>query len=238
MKQIKLWLAILPFAVIACSDETTEGKIENANPSKASTEKTTGPSNPSNPENPYDAAGNFYSKILDILDTDGLELNSVEHAAAMIDSIADTFPELDGMANDAVLHQRIHQLNSIVASEATMDDILLSSILGQEARTSLMQLENLFTLHADDPYQTLYAQIVSYEQDVQANSSLSAGDKQILLTTSSVVRYSTERKRKDKDWETSVTRIAQTVFASEQNVVLGLKMAAAVGICQKHAVLE
>ncbi|ABQ06048.1 hypothetical protein [Flavobacterium johnsoniae] len=233
MKNFNLLLAILPFFTIACSPEPSSGNAEYAQAAKNLEENH---SDAENLDNPYDAAGSFYSKILDIMDTDSLELNSVEHAAVMIDSIADTYPELDGTANDAVLHRRLHQLTAIIASESTMDDILPSSILGQEARTSLMQLEGLLTMHADDPYEALYAQIVSYEQDVLGNSSLSTGDKQILLITSSVVRYSTERKRKDKDWETSVTRIAQTVFASEDNVVLGLKMAAAVGICQKHSI--
>ena len=101
-----------------------------------------------------------------------------------------------------------------------------------------MQLSAIVELHGDDTYQEIYALLVSYEQGIQGNSALSSSDKQILLTTSSVVRYSTERKRKDKDWETSVTKIAQTVFASDQNVVLGIKMAAAVGICQKHGVRD
>ncbi|WP_369616124.1 hypothetical protein [Flavobacterium sp. CFS9] len=235
MKNIKLWLAILPFFTIACSQEPLMANIENGQAAMTMRENQ---ADAENPDNPYDAAGSFYSKILDIIDTDSLELNSVEHAAVLIDSIADTYPELDGMANDAVLHQRLHQITPIISSDAELDDVLLSSILGTEARTSLLQLSELVELHAEDTYQELYALLVSYEQGIQGNSALSNSDKQILLTISSVVRYSTERKRKDKDWETSVTKIAQTVFASDQNVVLGLKMAAAVGICQKHSVRE
>ena len=69
---------------------------------------------------------------------------------------------------------------------------------------------------------------------------MSSEDKRIILTTTSIIRYSAyKKKRKDKDWETSVTSIAAAVSGSDECIiVLALKMAATVGLSKNNNITQ
>lgn len=49
--------------------------------------------------------------------------------------------------------------------------------------------------------------------------------------------HAMQRKRKDKDWETAVTKIPKTVLEN-QDITSGVKMAEKVEICQKQSTGE
>ena len=233
MKNLKLWMVILPLFTIGCSEEYT-GKTEKT--SQTSFKKST--LGPENSINPYDIAGNVYFKILAAIDQKNFKPHSIEDVAILIDSVSTTYPELNEMSNDAVFSRKLYEITSIIHCEHTLDELLLASTLKSDTQSSFSLFAASLVKTAEDPYADVYSMIVSYEENVLGDSRLSSEDKRIILTSTSILRYSEDGKRKDKYWETAVTKITETVLKANKDNVLGLKMAATVQICQKYNILE
>lgn len=239
MKNLKAWLIILPLSTIACSDEYTGETSETTETAQiiGSTKKSG--IGPGNPANPFDLAGTVHNEILEALDETSFNSQSIEDIAVLIDSVSTSYTELALSSNYPALSTRLVEITWIVNNDNAIDGVLATSTLGLNARTSLMVFIDSLLLSADNPYEDIHPIIVSYEADILANNSFTSNDKRIILTTTSVVRYSVyERKRKDKDWETSVTNIAATVSGAEQDLLVGLKMALTVGICKTNNITQ
>ena len=235
MKNLKVWLVILPLFTIACSDEYTGEITETAY--MAESAKTSG-IGPDNPANPFDIAGSIHNEILETLNETNFSSQSIEDITILIDSVSAVYPELVPLSSYSTLSTRLSEIIWIVNDYDAIDDVLMASTLGVSAKTSFLTFVNSLPLTANYPYEDIHSMIVSYEEDVLANTGFTTDDKRIILTTTSVVRYSAYRERKDKDWETSVTKIAATVSGAEQGLVLGLKMALTVGICKNNNVTQ
>lgn len=235
MKNLKVWLVILPLFTIACSDEYT-GEIAKTARMTASA-KTSG-IGPDNPANPFDIAGSIHNEILGTLNETNFSSQSIEDIIILIDSVSTVYPELVPLSSNSTLSTRISEITWIVNNYDAIDDVLAASTLGVRAKTSFLTFVNSLALTANDPYGDIHSMIVSYEESILANTGFTTDDKRILLTTTSVVRYSAYRERKDKDWETSVTKIAATVSGAEQSLVSRLKMALIVGICKNNNITQ
>jgi hypothetical protein len=230
MKNLKAWLVILPLITIACSDEYTEQTIESANKSNVTKKSVI---TPANADNPYDSAGMLHNEILEILDETASNSQSIEEITILIDSVSAVHPDLMLLSNDPTVSSRVSEITWIINTSDPAIDLLGSLSLSSSARASFLAFLNSLLLAADSPYEDIHPIIVSYETSVIGSSSFSAVDKQIILTASSVARYSVaKKKRKDQDWDTSVTNIVAAASGAEQNSVLGLKMAATVDIYQ------
>lgn len=232
MKNLKSWLVILPLITIACSQEYAEQTVD-ATYKTMSTKKTV--INPANAANPYDTAGMLHHEILEILDETSSNPQSIEEITISIDSLSSVHPGLMLLSNYPAVSSRASDITSILNASDPAADVLGASSLGTRAKASFLSFLNSLLLSADSPYEYIHPIIVSYEASVMGSSSFSTADKRIILTASSVARYSAARKkRKDQDWDTSVTDIVAAVCGAEQNSALGFKMAAAIGIYQNN----
>lgn len=237
MKKLKLWLVILPMSAIGCSDENSGERkaTSQTEMQQTSSSSKTSRLDSDNPANPFDRAGKIYSKILDTLDHGNFQLHCIKDAAVLIDSVSKSYPELNELSAD-VFSKKIPEITWIINNNNHLDAMLLNSNLGAEAQSSILLFERSLMLSADYSYKGVYSMIVSYEESIQEEERFSSEDKRIMLTTASIVRNSVKRKRKDKDWETSVTKISASVLEADQDFVLSIKMALTVGICQKYNV--
>lgn len=232
MKNLKAWLLILPLFTMACSDEYAQETIETSYENKSM--KKAGIS-PANTANPFDSAGATHNEILEILAGTDQNASSIEEITALIDSVSTAHPELMLLTTDSTVSTRVTEISGIVNSSNPVSNILGVSSLGTLAKTSFTTFLNSLVLAADRPYSDIHPIIVAYEASVLTNLVFSADEKRIILTSTSVARYSiAEKKRKDKDWETSVTNIVAAVSGAQSNTALSLKMAAVVGICQNN----
>lgn len=239
MKKLKLWLLILPFITIACSEDyTVKTKDTTAAASKKFNEFEKLQVSSDYLENPFDKTGRIYNEILDIFCHNDFKLNSIEGAAILIDSVAMAYPELRSLSADGRLHGKTQEMQWIINHDDPINEAILNSTLNEAARMSFSGFVQSFTLVADAPNESVHSMIVSYEQCILHSSKFSGNDKRIILTTTSIVRYSVERKRKDKDWDTSVTKIVSASLGANQDIALSLKMALAVGICQKKNITK
>jgi hypothetical protein len=230
MKNLKVLLAILPLFTIACSDDYTGETTEITHITKSVKKSGIGPGNSANP---FDIAGSMYYEILDIIGETDFNSQSIQQIAIVVDSVSAAHPELMPLSSNSTLSGRLSELTLIINNENAIDDVLAACTMDVSARANFITFVNSLPLVAADPYEDIHSVIVSYEAGVLANTGFSDEDKRIILTATSVARYSAyEKKRKDKDWETNVTSIAATVCGAEQNLVLGLKMALTVELYQ------
>lgn len=236
MKNLKVWLLILPLFTMACSDEYADETTETAYKSKSMKKSGIAPGNAANP---YDSAGIIHNEILEILEDTDFNLMSIEDITILIDSVSAEHPALIPLAADTDLSSRVMQITAILNHSNPLSGVLAESNLGVSVKVSFSTFLNSLLLVADSPYEDIHPIIVSYEAAVLNSTVFSADDKRIILTASSIARYSVaEKKRKDKDWETSVTNIVAAVSGAESNTTLGLKMAATVGICENNNVMQ
>ncbi|MFW0739762.1 hypothetical protein [Flavobacterium sp. T12S277] len=229
-------MLILPLFTIACSEQHVEETTETAYKSKSMKKLDIAPENIANP---YDSAGIIHNEILEILENIDFTSMSIEDITILIDSVSATHPELILLANDITLSSRVTQITAILDQGNPLSGVLVESNLGVSAKASFSTFLSSLLLVANSPYEDIHPIIVTYEATVLSNTVFSANDKRIILTASSVARYSiAERKRKDKDWETSVTNIIVAAYGAESNTTLGIKMAATVGICKSNNISQ
>jgi len=100
-------------------------------------------------------------------------------------------------------------------------------------------ITSLFLL-VEEEYEDIHDFVVSYELSVINNSEFNDEDKRIILTTSSLSRYSFyyEKKRKDKDWETSVGNIMAGLSGALENSLTAVNSALVTGIYHNTIVTD
>jgi hypothetical protein len=234
MKNFKVWLLVLPLFTVACSNDlniTEEvGTTTTYNEKKSLVD-------PDNSLNPYDYTGRIHNDILKTLDELDLNYTSAEQISSIIDSVAAEHPEVPSPA--ASLSGLATEISWMAEDDGAFDDVLLDSSLGSTAKSSLSGFMDSLIAIIDGSYEEIYSMIVLYEDLVLANTGFTVTEKRIILTTTSVARFSFHRKkRKDKDWETSVGSYAGTVYGAQEDAILGLKLAAAVGVYQNNLISE
>lgn len=238
MKNLKVLAAILPLISASCSEEYTGQASETANVVKAVTKKSG--VTPINASNPYDFAGQMHNDILADLENTDLNLRSIAFIANAVDSVYTSNPGITSPSSEnPLLVVRLAEITAMVNNNNLLSSVLAASSMGASARISFSTFIGTLTLDHSHPYQEIYNQIVSYEAEILSNTEMSISEKRIILTTTSVIRYSAyEKKRKDKDWETSVTSIAATIAGSEVCPALAVKMAATVGLCKNNNIIQ
>ena len=238
MKNLKVLAAILPLISASCSDEYTGEATETANVVNAITKKSG--VTPNNALNPYDFTGQMHNDILADLENTDLNLHSIPFIANAVDSVYSSNPGIISLSSgNPLLTARLLEITAMVNNNNLLPSVLAASSMRTPARISLSTFIDSLTLDHDHPYEQIYNQIISYEAAILANTEMNISEKRIILTTTSVVRYSSyEKKRKDKDWETSVTSIAATIAGSDECPALAIKMAAMVGLCKNNNIVQ
>jgi hypothetical protein len=231
MKSLKVWLVTLPLFTIACTNDFNDIEDDKM-PTAVNAKKSL--ITPGNILNPYDYTGRIHNDILETLDSLNIDSTSVEEIGFIIDSIAATYPEAPATID--ALAELTSEIIWIASDNTAIDDVLADSSLSGTAQLSLSGFITSLLLASEDPYDDLYDLIVLYESSVLSSLAFTSAEKRTILTTTSIARYSLYRKkRKDKDWETSVGSYAATVYGAEANGFLGLRMAAAVGVYQNFS---
>lgn len=180
---------VLPFLIISCSTES------EFNPSESNNAKGLGLSAdspiPQNSANPFDKKGKEYYDSVWIY----LKNSKVPNANQVITDqmkLTISSEELALIIGDPE--------NKLIAT-------VESSSLSREAKIHLEQFVKTLLGRQNREYKTAYNDIVSYETALQESSTLNEQEKEIILTTTSITRYSLyaeTEEHKDRDWETSV----------------------------------
>lgn len=220
---------ILPILLISCSsDESVEdykSSIENNILGKP------GIFSPSNILNPYDSFGSLHNEILDIYLSGNHNHTSIEDINSEIQSLI--------LASTVVLDSSSLILpgTEVIADILNSPDTSLTNIIDSSAMTSYSKIQfedfiDSLMMMNEEEFEDIYDFITLYESSVLIDISLNSNDKRIILTVASLARHSFyySKKRKDKDWETSVGNIAAGTGGALEDSVAALRMALVTGV--------
>jgi hypothetical protein len=196
MKKIKLIAVVIPLLFACTPDGQATIEQERFYQKSALTP-------PANPANPYDAAGALRNRILSKAFTDFPQgagtTELLESMRLTADSDSD-FETLKTASYKALSNDTLGRYLGSPPQVAQAVALLPMSQKGKADFTSF--LNGLLALQAQD-YETLQAYIRNFEDTLLSSGSYSAGEKKLMLTVSSLERYSEyyRRKPKDKDWD-------------------------------------
>lgn len=202
MKNLSLWLLIVPLLIVSCTADTIDSADSITNKSGGKSEESARLVHnltPENPANAYDIAGKLNNDILDVY----LASN-------------------DNYDTTAAISQQF--------------EAITSSSMTYEAKLSLSSFMSAVLLWENAEYEQIHQAIISYESSVMAHSQFNIADKRIILTTSSMVRYSLfyVKERKDKDWESIVGNRVGGGSDVVDKLATAAKMALITRILQKN----
>lgn len=196
-------LAVALLLLISCTPEPTDEKIG------LSTFKTA-VSQPENPANPYDGAGALRNELLNtVLLTEPKSL-SLQQLITRVDSVANSPTEFNAYRTASFTPLSALKLQSFLQNDATLAQVISGLPLSTSGKTALNGfLEGLFAI-TDGEFEPIYEYTVTFEQDVLQSGLYTAGDKEFILTLTSLERYAAyyRKKPKDKDWDLLITHIA------------------------------
>lgn len=160
---------------------------------------------PENPQNPIDIAGKIHNDILDAYLSANYQFNTIEQISQKIDSISGL--NIDYKNLEANVTPKFYEIQNITDNPQDALEMAISgSMMASNAQSCLSNFIVSLNVWETNEYDFIYRHIVSFENSVINNPQFNSREKNIILTTSSIARYSLfySRKRKDKDWETSV----------------------------------
>jgi hypothetical protein len=216
MKSILLKVMILALLIVSCTpdsidvSDSTNSEINSKKSKKTAryvqSLNSLNPVSPENPANMYDLAGKLHNDILDIYLAGNYHYNTLEEINQKIEAIAAENNDFMRSNLGANLPINLGLVQEIIDNpQGKLDEAIVNSIMTNAAKSSLSVFMNDVLLWESDSYEEIYQSIVAYESSVIANAEFNDEDKRIILTTSSIVRYSIyyDLIDKDKDWDIS-----------------------------------
>lgn len=211
MKNFLLGLVIVNLLMVSCTADPifTAENIDDAISGEKSKQKTARlmqNQTPENSANIYDFAGKIHNEILDVYLAGNYQHCTIAQISQQIELIAaqnNNLTYLNAWTNlpaNAILIQEI-----INDPQTKLDQTIANAAMTAAAKNSLSGFMNDMPLWQNLSCQEIYDFIIAYESTVIVNSIFTGEDKRIILTASSIVRYSTyyDLQRKDKEWDYS-----------------------------------
>lgn len=235
MKTNYLCLIFLIF-IYACSSDsetTTSATAEHALAKDSSNENA--PDVRANANNPYDIAGRLHDEVLNTCQAEGPLPVTLSGIINRVEIVANNNPIFYALAGTT------YQPLSAVRLQYILDNPFLSRIaIIQESAMSLKAQSDINSFidevlplcGGNASYDAIYDFVVGYEALVLADGGLTAYDKKVILTATSMVRYAAYKRKRPKkntdlDWELNVTHIVGSIEGSS----FGTSEAITTGLC-------
>ncbi|WP_127340168.1 hypothetical protein [Flavobacterium cupreum] len=228
-------LVILTSLSVSCTNENMEHTeiLSSTLPIEKSkkTAKLLQNLNPENPANIYDIAGKIHNDILDVYLTGTYSCNTISQVSQKVDSIS--ILNSDYLNLETHLPIDFQEIQEIIDNpQIKLEQAIANSSMTNGAKISLSNFMASMLLWETNDYAVIHESITTFEASVISNTEFSTEDKRIILTTSSIARYSSYYaiERKDKDWDTSVGNrvgalqgaLANSSSAVNKSIVTGL----------------
>lgn len=237
MKKISKSSVILALLIVSCTTDTIDSS--DSADTKVDYKKSTKTArllqslSPENPANIYDLAGKLHNDILDVYLTGNYTYTTIAEINQQIEAISASNGDLTLLNSQSSQPVNLVEMQDIVDNpQAKLEEVISNSTMTNEAKTSLSNFMNNVLLWENVPYDEIYQSIVSYESSVMDNVVFTDEDKRIILTTSSITRYSLyyDEERKDKDWGSSVGNRVGGVSGAIENSSEAVKCSLIIGI--------
>jgi len=242
MKNFLPGTALLCFAFLSCTTEAIQsGATEhtvNANQAFASRQGQ-GDATPANTQNPYDFAGAAQNELLDLYLDGNNSYSSIEEVSDQVALLAAQHYALGGQDIPPTISQE--QIAFIVTNPSgALDTIGTSPALSASAAADFSEFMVTLDAAQDATFEEQYSLIITYEATLINNPAYSAADKEVILTSTSIARYTIyyRKKRKDRDWDTSVGNIVAGASGAEENTISAVAMAVVTGISINNGITQ
>lgn len=232
MKNISLGLVILPLLIISCTTERIDnddsiGTLDSKVSAKKS-EKSAGVGQnliPENPANVYDYAGKLHNELLDVYLAGNYQYSTILQISEQVQAIAAENEDVVLLNSATSILANLEEIQEIIDNpEGKLDNLLANSSMTDAAKISLYSFMNATLLWENEDYEIIYQSIISYESAVMDSTEFNDEDKRVILTTSSIARYSIyyEKKRKDEDWDSNVGNRVGAVSGALDNSFIAI----------------
>lgn len=226
MKFFILCLVVFPFCM-SCSDASDSSFVSattNAN-TYLFTNKV-GDVSPANPLNPFDVAGQVHTELYAAYyedDSLAVELSDVINRVLIVSNQNETFVSLSTSSysiDSTTLSSLIGKISCCSA------EVIENSLATDEAALSLQSFISTLVPFCDEEadYSIIHSFITSYENNVLESKNIPVLDKQVILITTSIIRYSTyERKKRpkkntDPEWDLMIGNVIGSVDGSSEGI--------------------
>lgn len=199
---------------------------------------------PVNNNNPYDASGQVFDAIFDLYYLSGDSLpKGTENICSRIEYLA------SGNAlfqiNKTFNYQPIQQINVddlLTNTDSILHKVTAELLISPQARDSIKSFVGKAIFHnsIQDNYADFHTYIINYEDEVIKNIQYSAAEKQIILTVSSIMRYSAFRAKKkpkkntDPEWDLLIGHVSGAVRGAPHSVNQAATLALATAIAENN----
>lgn len=242
MKNFYCYLALLGLLLSCTTDDTF---VANTAPSlrevwhPISYRIGTNDTLPANPANPYDLAGVLHLSLLSDYAATLQKPSDLAALQSLIATIANNNPDYQSIAPVVPVPISSLRLSELASGEYLfLSEILMTPTMSALGKTRLDSFAHALLEQYEDEaaYSVLHNLIVLYESEVLRDSTLTAADKRILLTTSSIARFSAYAARKrpkkntDPDWDLLIANLAGAGEGASHDTGTAVLMALTAGI--------
>lgn len=221
MKKIYSCLLIMTFFASCADDEN----IAQEN-TPALSNRDGGDILPAYNANPHDNAGRIYDELFDAYYDGTSRTKEVDTVIAAVESIAKANTSFIGINGSVYLPLSTERVQYLAdRSNGDIAAIVGTSGLSAAAKVSfsnfLISIVALY--HSETDALTMYSAVIKYEETVLNSNLLTANDRRVILTTTSIIRYSSSRAKKkpkkntDPYWIIFVGHVFGTEEGAEEN---------------------
>ncbi|MBC9795368.1 hypothetical protein [Sinomicrobium weinanense] len=169
---------------------------------------------PENSANAYDYAGRIYQEFLESYPEHDLTSWDIEDIDKQVRSLWNNYGYKTSQ------YERFSEIPTDTLPEKNLEKILSEANLSASAKDSFLDFLNEILAQSGNDYNTWYNTICAYETEV-AEAEWIDRDKQVILTTTSLLRYSGftlysagEGEEEDEDWDVAVGNVVSMIITA------------------------
>ncbi|RZJ71766.1 hypothetical protein [Flavobacterium sp.] len=197
----------------------------------------------SNTLNPYDYSGQLFDNLFTDYYASSSLPTSTAHIVARVNAVAESNSQFLTLKTVAYTPTTTAEVNASLANSiGCVEAFTNAANLSVKAKSTLADFINTVVplCASATEYQTVYDYIITFESATLADAILTFTDKKVILTTSSITRYSTYRQRKkpkkkeDPEWDLITTHVTAGAAGSEFDVCVATSRALATGVAGQN----
>lgn len=194
---------------------------------------------PQNSDNKYDIAGRIHNELLNVYYGGSKLPTTASSIATLVDSLANLNSDFVSIKGSGYVPVPVFRIEYLLTNrDSSVTRVLNSSRLSSYAKNNfkpfLGDLEDL--IENENNYEVIYAFITGFEADVMSDTVLTAHDQEVILTTTSIARFTVHMKRKkpkkneDPDWYWLIANIVAGTDGADTGTAEAISRAVVTGI--------
>lgn len=245
MKITKLCTLLFISILLSCSVSPELELAGERLPTITSTSSRESPGvyGPENVANIYDEAGWLHNAIFEAYFNGVVKDTSLLTIAYQVNQLANANNHFVRLSAFSYRFDNLQKAKTIVGNpELQLSNTLTSTIQNAEVASEFAQFltnyEQLCKL--EDDYELLYAEVIAFEHSIMENPSVNAHDLEVILTTTSIVRYSTYKRKKrpkkntDPEWYLLIANMTGAISGAEESMQDAVVLSLITGIAENQ----